>query len=158
MEKELISTFTKRVAQGTKSELVVIQYDIILQGIEDAKLADKLQELDKYNKSLQLATNFVNELISTLNFDYEISKELFNLYININEYIVEAKRKKDVTLLEIPTIIIEKLRFAFNEISSLDDSEVVMQNTQQVYAGLTYGKENLNETLLNIDNNRGFKA
>jgi hypothetical protein len=32
----------------------------------------------------------------------------------------------------------------------------MMENTQEVYAGLTYGKTDINETLVNPEANRGF--
>ena len=54
---------------------------------------------------------------------------------------------------------IEKLRAGFEGIKGQDTSGPVMQNVQQVYAGLTYGKGTLNEAYLNPqDYNRGFNA
>jgi flagellar protein FliS len=56
-------------------------------------------------------------------------------------------------------LVIEKLRVGFEGIKNQDMSGPVMQNVQQVYAGLTYGKGKLNETYLNAqDYNRGFNA
>ena len=50
-------------------------------------------------------------------------------------------------------------RAGFDGIKMQDTSGPVMQNVQQVYAGLTYGKGTLNETYLNVqDYNRGFQA
>ena len=37
-----------------------------------------------------------------------------------------------------------------------DHSEPLMKNTQQVYAGYTYGRDNLVETCQDSDSSRGF--
>lgn len=53
----------------------------------------------------------------------------------------------------------ESLHSAFEEVAKQDTSGAVMQNTQQVYAGLTYGKGKLNEVFMNgNERSRGFMA
>ena len=47
--------------------------------------------------------------------------------------------------------VMGKLKDAFIEVAKEDDSAPVMENTQQLYAGLTYGKGALNEVLLSDD-------
>ena len=52
-----------------------------------------------------------------------------------------------------------KLKAAFEEVAKQDTSEPLMENTQQVYAGLTYGKGSLNEVLMSRDEyNRGYRV
>ena len=47
----------------------------------------------------------------------------------------------------------------FKEVAKQDDSEAVMKNVQTIYAGLTYGRGTLNETIdSGADVNRGFEA
>ena len=45
--------------------------------------------------------------------------------------------------------VLKGLRKAFHEIADQDTSEGVMENAQQIYAGLTYGKGVLNEADVN---------
>ena len=55
--------------------------------------------------------------------------------------------------------VMESLHSAFAEVAKQDTSGAVMQNTQQVYAGLTYGKGRLNEVFMNgNEQSRGFMA
>ena len=54
--------------------------------------------------------------------------------------------------------MLDNLRVGFEKLHSIDTSEPVMKNTHQVYAGLTYGKGTLNESMLGDTYNRGFKA
>ena len=49
-----------------------------------------------------------------------------------------------------------KLHDAFEKVSANDDSKPLMDNIQDVYAGLTYGKNDLNENLVNYDSKRGY--
>ena len=53
--------------------------------------------------------------------------------------------------------VMGKLKEAFMQVAKEDKSEPVMENTQQIYAGLTYGKDSLNEVLLKgNESNRGY--
>ena len=53
----------------------------------------------------------------------------------------------------------QKLGKSFAEIAKQDKSAPIMQNSQKVYAGLTYGKNSLNEVFFDKNQaSRGFKA
>ena len=55
--------------------------------------------------------------------------------------------------------VMTKLKEAFEEVAKQDTSGPLMENTQQVYAGLTYGKGSLNEVLISGDEyNRGYRV
>ena len=66
---------------------------------------------------------------------------------------------RNIESLNDVEMVISKLRAGFDGIKDHDTKGAVMQNVQQVYAGLTYGKGKLNESYYNLqDYNRGFKA
>lgn len=50
----------------------------------------------------------------------------------------------------------QKLRDAYHTISREDQSRPLMENAQDVYAGLTYSKTDVNESLLQYGTARGF--
>jgi flagellar protein FliS len=54
--------------------------------------------------------------------------------------------------------VMRGLYTSFEQVARLDKSAPLMQNTQQVYAGMTYGRNSLNENLSGADTNRGFLA
>ena len=62
--------------------------------------------------------------------------------------------------IEAARKVVVKLGKSFREVAKTDKSESVMENAQQIYAGMTYGKGlNLDETLINpAFENRGFRA
>ena len=159
MTQEQIQTYTYRVSQASPCELVVIMYDIILDDVKNARTAKNAGNIKQYQADLAHAVKFVNELMGALDFSQAISFRLMSLYIYVNKMLVKARVSGKWDSLNEVELVIEKLRAGFDGIKNQDTSGPVMQNVQQVYAGLTYGKGTLNETYLNAqDFNRGFNA
>lgn len=159
MTQEQIQTYTLRVSQASPCELVVIMYDIILDDVKNAKEAKAAGNNKQYQADLVHAGKFVNELMDSLDFSEPISFRLMSLYIYVNKMLIKARVSRKWDSLNDVELVIEKLRAGFEGIKNQDTSGPVMQNVQQVYAGLTYGKGRLNETYLNAqDFNRGFNA
>lgn len=159
MKKEMIQEISMRVTQASRSELIVIMYEIILREIEYAKEAFDEGDLAAYEKELTQAGRFVNELMGALDYSIGISYQLMSLYIFANKELTTAKMQKQPELLEGVTEIFEKLLIGYKKVSEEDVSGPVMRNTQQVYAGLTYGRGTLNE--MYVDGNearRGYMA
>ena len=77
--------------------------------------------------------------------------------IDANRCIIDSLRTMNVEPLENAEIVLKPLGEAFSEVAKQDTSPSLMEHTQQLYAGLTYGKGTLNETLLS-GNSRGYKA
>lgn len=159
MDSETLKIYTTRITQANKSELVVIIYEIILEGLEQAKKDYEEKDINLFIQQLKKTQQFLNELIVTLDFRYKISSELLPLYLYVNKCILTAIVKRDSGLVDSAQSVMKKLYIAFKEVAKEDHSEAIMQNTQQVYAGLTYGKGTLNETLFDPNGHtRGFKA
>lgn len=159
MDKELIKDFTRRVSQASKTELIVIMYDIILADASTAKEALERADIEAFRHDVKHAQRFVSELMAVLNLSISLSHELFSLYTFVNKSLINAYYRKDGRCIDEAVMVIEKLRSAFAEISQSDNSGPVMKNTQQLYAGLTYGRGTLNEAY--IDPNaatRGYKC
>ena len=134
-------------------------YDIILEDIKAAKEALLEKNSEAYTHELKHAGRIINELMAALDYTYPVSYRLMSLYIFLNKQLIDAGREQDEKMLDDATDILETLRESFSSISALDYSGPLMQNTQQVYAGLTYGKGTLNETCLDpLQRSRGFMA
>ncbi len=159
MDKEKQKDFTMRITQANRTELLVVTYDILIEEIKEADENYKAGNIDEYRRSLKSAQRFIAELMATLDFNYPISAELLRLY----EYVQRVLIKSDVsgTPYERDSAqrVIEGLRKAYVKVAETDDSPALMENTQSVFAGLTYGKGSLNETDLDPNAaNRGFLA
>lgn len=158
MEKELVQAYTMRITQANRTELVVILYELVLHDLNKAKEQIDFHGQEEYQKVLVHACKCVNELIVTLDFQYEVSYDLMRLYRYVNECITKCKVAPDMKLFESAINTISGLQKAFMEVAKQDRSGPVMKNTEQVYAGLTYSKGSLNESLINQSYDRGFRA
>ena len=96
----------------------------------------------------------IPSIIRTL-FLFEIIFAKYPLYAYCKEQLAKTLYENRLDRFEEAESIMRKLYSSFVKVAELDTSEPIMSNTQQVYAGMTYGKGSLNENLIN-DNNRGF--
>lgn len=152
MKSESIKAYSYRVSQANKTELIVIMYDMAIEYLEDS-----LKE--EYTKNIKLGKRVIDELSRALDMQYEISGELFKLYMTMSKYLIKAMSVRDDSLVETVIRMLRKLRESFYKLSKEDESESVMQNTQQVYAGLTYSNQgNSNEFSNDPVSNRGFRV
>lgn len=151
--------YTARVAQANRSELVVIIYELFLIAIDEAKKAFHKGDLEVGVKEIKRAEGFLQELMGSLDKRYEIAEPLMRLYRYIYEQLIFSVIRRKMVNEEVIIEVMTNLKEAFTEVAKEDQSEAVMENAQQLYAGLTYGKGSLNEVLLSGDeNNRGFRV
>lgn len=159
MKKEAMQAFTVRVTQASRSELIVILYEMILTEIKEAREAYDSGDLVTFDKNLKKAQKYVNELIVPLDYHYSISYDLLQLYLYVNRRIITAIIKRNPVSLDSAESVLQKLLAGFEGVAKEDKSGPMMRNTQQLYAGLTYGKGRLNETYIDPNNrSRGFIA
>ncbi len=156
MTNELKQEYTLKISQANRTAIIVIVYEIALSYLEDAKTSFAEDNMDDYKSSIKQAKNCIAQLIDALNFDYEISYRLMELYTFANRELVQAIVKKDTSHIDSAVKIIKSLHSSFSEVQKEDDSKPVMENTQTVYAGLTYGKTTLNENIGAAGLSRGF--
>lgn len=149
MEKEVIKEYAARIAQASKTELVVITYEIINNYIEDAMECYKNQDLEGFRFNIKKAKQFVNDLQANLDFNYKLSFELMSLYLYINKCLVSSSIRKSTENLPVCQRIIASLKNAFSQVAKTDKRGSAMPNSEQIYAGLTYGKSSmLNEVYI----------
>lgn len=158
MKQEQIKDFTRRISQSNRSGLVVVIYDIIFAYLDDAKKSLAGGDYDEFCVALKKAQRGVDELMGTLNFQYEIAKHLYSLYVFVKEAMAKAVVKKSLEELEGAREVLMNLHAAFTEAAKQDHTNPLMKNTQQVYAGITYGKNDLTETFHIPETSRGFFA
>lgn len=156
MKSESIKSYSYRISQASPTELVVILYDMAIEYLNDAKMVADSDEVE-YKHHLKCAKRVVDRLSVTLDMQYDISKELLNLYIIMSRYIIKASSTMEVKLIDTVINMLTKLRGSFYELSKQDASGPMMKNTQQVYAGLTYSNAgDSNEYSNDPVSNRGY--
>lgn len=158
MTKELKQQFTLRITQANKTELIVILYDMILAYIDEAKEAHEKENRAAFHDAIRKIRGCNQELIASLNLEYEPAMNLLSLYLYVNRELVHADVRNKTEALDHVEMVISGLREAYEIIAAQDKSGAVMQNAQTVYAGLTYGKSDLTENMADQGTNRGFLA
>lgn len=158
MQKEQIQEFTRKITQSNKTGLTVVTYDIFFVYLTDAVKALKDSEWEMYKQSIRHAQRCINELINTLNFSYELSGDLYRTYAYCRELLATAIYKRNEAELQECEELMKMLYVSFVKVAESDDSAPLMRNTEQVYAGYTYGRSDINESNPNALSNRGFFA
>lgn len=155
MTREDINIYTNRISNANPTQLVVIMYDMAIDYLKSAMTYKGQQSMAEFTEELKRGKRVINNLTSVLDMQYPVSENLLAIYLYINNAIVRAYARCKTDELSHCIGMLEKLREAFMEVSRQDTRDAVMENTQQVYAGLTYSKKSLNETM-NEDFNRGY--
>lgn len=154
MDKEAIRTYSYRVSNASRSELIVIMYDMALEYLQDAV---ECNDSTEFNTNIKQAKRIVDRLSACLDMRYEISQELFKFYLVTGRMLIKAQTAMDAEIVNRVINMLEKMRKSFNEVTKYDESGSVMKNTQKVYAGLTYSKAGgSNEISSDPVSNRGF--
>ena len=159
MTKSELNAYAMRVSQASRTELIVIMYEVAIKYLDDAIAALGNEHTEEYRQNLKKSKAFVNELASVLDMKYEVSLNLLSLYTYMNNVMVRADiNLKTEELIRVRGML-DKLRVSFVSVSAADKSAPMMKNVQQVYAGLTYSRNALNESCMNAaDIQRGYKA
>lgn len=157
MNQETMNTFSYRIAQASRTELVVIMLDMAKQYVSDGMDAFAAQDIEAFRENMKNAKRVTDELARDLDMQYSISAELMQLYMYLGRTLNQASLKKTDSGLGAACSVLTKLRSTFYEVAQADDSGPLMQNTQKVYAGLTYSNGRLNEIAYDLQgSSRGF--
>ncbi len=147
-----------QVANATRGQLLKITYDLLLESLENIKKHAQEGAQKEYSYEVARSRQILQELIDTLDFKQEISQNLMQIYVYINGLLIKSLINYDEVLIDESKALINQLLEGWDGATAKDtENAKAMGNAQQVYAGFTYGKNDLNESVLD-DKNRGFKA
>ena len=156
MKKEKKQEFTLRITKANKTQMIVILYDMVLEYLKDSLECYEKEEYKEFKWNIERGKDCIDELLNSLNFDYELAGILRGLYFFYKrELTTAAVHNKKEMILHVMEMI-QELKESYEKISTEDTSAPVMENAQTIYTGLTYGKDSLNVSLSDQSTNRGF--
>lgn len=158
MKQEDIATFTRKIAASNATGLIQVLFEIYFSYEQEALKALEDDDGKAYVLAVRQCSQVVRHLKDSLDFTYAISRELFPLYDFVERTLARAMYRKKKQDFEAAGRVMTSLSEAFAEIAAADDSEPLMQNTQEVTVGLTYGRTSLHESFGGQEENRGFWA
>lgn len=155
MTKEAKQEYTLRISNANRSQLVVIVYEMLLDYLDESKNAVTSNDEKQFHDSIRKAINCIRELSDSINYEAKTAGSILSLNVYCIRELSAADIHFDKDRVDGVIKIMKRLYEASKEASKTDDSSPVMNNSQSVYAGLTYGKESL-VVNLNDTQNRGF--
>ena len=157
MTKEQINEYTLRISQANRSQIVVILYDMAIQYIDDGIEAVRESDHEKLRENCGHAGRVVSDLIGALDYSYELALALRQCYVYIQSQISMAVIKNSEDQLLKAEEMLKKLRESFEKVAQEDTTKPLMSNTESVYAGFTYGKSAVYDSLT-TEVSRGYKV
>jgi len=158
MTKDKKIELTRRITQANKTQMITILYEMVLAYNEDALNARDAGNYDEFDLAIRREGACMNELIHSLHLEYPIALKFLEIYIYIKKLLVKAIATREKVHLEHVQMLIEKMHTTYLELEKMDDSTPHMKNVQTVYAGLTYSRNSLSESVAGAVLNRGFTA
>ena len=155
----------KRIEDATPLQLTIINYELLLENIAAATKAEPRSA--GCNAALDKARECLSLLYTTLDMDIDFSKDLAELYLFVNQCLIQAGMKRNAEdknlLLADATNIITEMMGAWQTLAAdenLLEKLLGAEQQQQIYAGLTYGKDGkaVEYHDQDYDPNRGYKA
>ncbi|WP_026658045.1 flagellar export chaperone FliS [Butyrivibrio sp. AC2005] len=158
MTQDKIQAYTRRITMANKTQMITILYEMVLDYVAEAR--DALQNSDKeaYAEGLKKAMNCIDELIHSLNVQYELGKNLLALYLFEKRQLLIAQVRNRYEELEHVCRTFQSLHSAYIQLEKMNDDEAIMTNVPKVYVGLTYGKGLLKESITDNLVSRGYRA
>lgn len=158
MTKEMKQQFTLRITQANPTEMVVILYEMLLCYLGESRDALEQKDTAAFKEAVRKTRGCLNELLQSLNVKYEPAPALQQLYLFCIRRLALGEAKQSAELLSEIERVVRPLCDAYSKIAGQNQAGPVMNNSQTVYAGLTYGRNTLTENMADQGTNRGMLA
>lgn len=120
------------VNTASPGELTLMLYDGCLKFISIAKNAIRENNIAEKNSNLKKAQNIIQELMVTLNMEYEISKQIMPLYDFVRRKLIEANVKNEIKALEEAEEIVTEFRNTWKEVIKTSRRETYTTGGERV--------------------------
>lgn len=144
MNKEKINEYAVRISQSSRGQLVAISCEIAVEYMQDARSALNEGDRKMFSFYIKKAMDFIDNLSSSLDMKYPISGNLLSLYMYVKKTLIHANAAYTEENIESCIRVISSIGEAYADIAKKDESgHKLMENSQQIYAGYTYGRNSL---------------
>ncbi len=103
------------VTTASPGDLTLMLYNGCLKFILQAKKAIELKKIEDKNTNIQKAQKIIQELMVTLNMEFQVSQSLMPLYDYMNRRLVEANIKNDIRILNEVEEMVTEFRDTWKE-------------------------------------------
>lgn len=123
MSAEAYSQYQKTAVESIPpAKLLIMLYDGAIRFINQAVESIMKQDINRAHQKIIKTEAILVELMSTLNMDYAVSKNLFELYEYYYNQLVEANLKKDPIILNQVKEALSELRDTWQQAAQIVNS------------------------------------
>lgn len=157
------SAYMLRISQANPTQLVVINFELILEFLATASASACAVGTDEFTAKVQKVKNGLEQLIYTLDFNVPLAHDFYEIYKYTYMRLSDISFTKDETLakevLAEATETMDALLVGWQAAAETEaaNAEPVATEAPKVYTGLTYGKGGQAEEYIE-DSGRGFMA
>ena len=119
------------VTTASPGELTLMLYNGAIKFIGQAKKSIEEKNIEQRNYYIQRVQAIIAELMSTLNMDYDISKQMLPLYEYMTRRLTEANVKNDTAILDEVEGLVTEFRDTWKEVIKMTRQQQ-FANTDQV--------------------------
>lgn len=150
MTKQQINEYMVRISQSSKTGLVVISCEIASVYMKEAKEAFRTDDKETFLFSIKKAMDFVDDLSSSLDMSYEISKSLISLYTAVKRTLIHANAAYTLKGIDGCIRIMDRIGEAFEKVAEEEEDKTPSYaGGEQIITGVTYGRNSmLNEYIV----------
>lgn len=146
MTKDEMNVYKLRITQAGIAELTLIMLEMEMQWMDEAVLAYDGGNIEGFLDCVDKAQGTQVELMNVLNMENPVAVDMFSVFAYINKLLIQSKIKKEPQELSRCREMLGKFYQSLQAIAGSDTAGPVMEQSEKVYAGLTYGTHGLVES------------
>ncbi|MDD6070278.1 MAG: flagellar protein FliS [Clostridiales bacterium] len=146
MTTEEMNGYKLRITQAGIAELTVIMLEMEMQWIQEAVSSYDAGNTEEFLDCVSKAQGTQVELMNVLNMENPVAVDMFSVFAYINKLLIQSKIKREPQELSRCREMLGKFHESFQKIADTDKAGPVMEQSEKVYAGLTYGTHGLVES------------
>jgi len=162
MNTNITDEYILRISQATPVQLVIINHELLINFLTGALESFEKGEQENFYKGINKTKDALTQLIEGLDFENPIAHDLYNLYQYAGERLNKALFADDTEAAKEVLEMFGELLEGWQAIEDTPDDRLEpsteLNQTPQVFAGLTYGRDGGLEEYIPEDEGRGFKA
>lgn len=118
------------VNTASPGELTLMLYNGCLKFIRQGRQAIENDDLENKNTNLQKAQRIIQELMTTMDANVPISKDIMPLYEYINRRLVEANINSEIDILDEVAELVTEFRDTWKQVIQLNRQQQHGQGSQ----------------------------
>lgn len=146
MTEEQMNVYKMRISQAGIAEMTTIMLEMEAQWIWDAVVAYDGNDKEEFVRCTGKAQAVQVELMNVMNMENPVAVDVYSVFAYINKQLIHSKIKQQPLEFERLAALLEQYHTSFVNLVKTDQGGPVMQQSEKVYAGLTYGAGGLVES------------